>query len=370
MSLVTSFISCAIFLLALSMFYLNRRNEQALSEYKNMLSSLNENHLIQLIESQNNHHHPLKKVAHGMIVKDETLRSQKLLKVLEYFIYGHCATTLSSNETNNSRAILAIHGNGCTGSMFSQFEEMALKNDICIIAPTIPGWGLSLSLHAVTLEEFSKLMKQLLVEEMKIAKFNVIGASMGAPYAAAVSAFLSSYVNNVNLFAPFGMKSVDNEPFGELNALQRAAYELLMSTYTRDFLVDWILMPLVLKDPVQAFESMYPHEYGALKGTDQAKLIIDEMKRSVNWTSVGMKESSVVLLSEEWGFELDSICHVSGKVIVSMAENDTMISKNNPLYYVKKIANSQKQAQLQVLKNRTHFSSVLDLEKALLDLTE
>lgn len=103
-------------------------------------------------------------------------------------------------------------------------------------------------------------------------------------YQAAVSAFLSSYVNNVNLFAPFGMKSVDNEPFGELNALQRAAYELLMSTYTRDFLVDWILMPLVLKDPVQAFESMYPHEYGALKGTDQAKLIIDEMKRSVNWT--------------------------------------------------------------------------------------
>ena len=77
-----------------------------------------------------------------------------------------------------------------------------------------------------------------------------------------------------------------------------------------------------------------------------------------------------MLLSEEWGFELDSICHVSGKVIVSMAENDTMISKNNPLYYVKKIANSQKQAQLQVLKNRTHFSSVLDLEKALLDLTE
>ncbi|KAG2388105.1 hypothetical protein C9374_000955 [Naegleria lovaniensis] len=351
-----------ILLLAMSAFYVNHQNEQARSEYKNKLSSWNEKDLVQLITTQN-------KAAHGMIVHDETLRSQKLLKVLEYFMFGTCENAL--REQRMSKVILAIHGNGCTGYMFSSYEDMALKNNICIIAPTIPGWGLSLSLHAVTIEEFSKLMKQLLVDELKIVtQFNVLGASMGAPYAAGVSAFLSTFVRNVNLFAPFGKKAIDNEPFGELNAFQKAAYQLLLSSYTRDFLVDWILMPMVLKDPAQTFESMYPHEYSSLKGTTHAKLLIDEMKRSVNWTSVGMKESSAVLLNEEWGFELDSICNVSGKIIVSMAEKDTMISKNNPHYYMKKIANSQKQAKLEVLKNRTHFSSVLDLEKALLALVE
>jgi len=283
----------------------------------------------------------------AMVVSDSELIERKKIRLLEYFTYGTCLS--------GSRAILAIHGNGCTGSMFKQYDERAQKEGICLVAPTIPGWGLSLSDRAVNLIEFSTLIEQLMLNELKIEQFSVIGVSMGGPYAAGVAAKLQEHVNNVNLFAPFGKKAHDNEPFGSLNIVQKVAYNMLLSSYTRDFLTEWIILPSLKNDPEKTFENLYPYEYAGVKGTVHAKTLIGELNRSVNWTLVGMKESSAIILQEDWGFELEDIAQVKGHVIVTMAQNDTMVFENNPRYYAKKIVNGEKKSQLVILANRTHL---------------
>ncbi|EFC47376.1 predicted protein [Naegleria gruberi] len=310
-----------------------------------------------------------------MRVSDHTLIKEKQVKIMEYFMYGCCSA--EQNCTTKSFTLM-VHGNGCTGSLFKPHHEMAMRNGICLIAPTIQGWGLSLSSDAVTVSEFATLMKQLMIDELKIEKFNVIGVSMGGPYAGGVAAYLNKHVHNVNLFVPFGKRDDENEPFGNLTMLNRIAFEMLMSPLTNDLLVDLILLPSLLEDPTKTFESMYPKEFAEVKDAPEGTQLIEELKRSIQWTRIGMKRSSATLLKASWGIELDEIAKVSGRVTITMAELDSMIAPNNPKHYFKKISQAAINAGLDqdskvkmvVLKGRTHFTSVFHLEEAIIELNK
>ena len=289
-----------------------------------------------------------------MIVSDPIITTHKKLGILEFFTFGLC-----NGETKHVKTILAIHGNGCTGNWFRMFDQFARREKVCLVAPTIPGWGLSLAKHPLTPKEFSTVIHQLMLEHLKIEEFSVIGVSMGGPYAAAVAALLSQHVLNVNLFLSFGKKAPDNDPFKSLTLIQRLGLLILQNPTTTDFLVDWIILPSIKNSPTLALEQMYPHEFISIKGTPQAEILLQEMTRSIQWTRVGMKENSMILLDGEWGFELEEISHVKGRVTITMAQNDTMVFENNPKYFARRIPSSE----LVVLPNTTHLAATLALEK-------
>jgi pimeloyl-ACP methyl ester carboxylesterase len=125
-------------------------------------------------------------------------------RLLEYFVHG---------KPNGKTVLLAIHGAQTTGKLFSILHDWALENDVRIVSPTLPGFGLSPFHRLYTPREWVRDLQELLAH-LKVHRFHVLGTSLGSIHAAAVACLFEprEAVDNVLLYVAFAPQSDTHDP--------------------------------------------------------------------------------------------------------------------------------------------------------------
>jgi pimeloyl-ACP methyl ester carboxylesterase len=132
-------------------------------------------------------------------------------KFLEWFEFG-----ASSQEATFT--LLFLHGAMTTGDLWRMHDAWAKENQVRIISPSLPGWGLSPldpfesdPLDWATNDCF-KLMKSLGFSASN--KFHIVGASLGSIYAAkfALDPTTSPLVDKVMLYVSFSPSENGRNP--------------------------------------------------------------------------------------------------------------------------------------------------------------
>ncbi|KAJ3354342.1 hypothetical protein HDU83_005497 [Entophlyctis luteolus] len=144
-------------------------------------------------------------------------------RFLEYFEFG---------DTKSSRVLLCFHGAQTTGNLFVILEKWALASKIRIVAPTLPGFGLTPSLPP-TMSGFQVWVRDVehLLEHLHIDRFYMLGTSLGSIYAQIFATTCQmkwkNQIQNICLyvgFAPFTPGEYDPlegsilQVFGELRS--------------------------------------------------------------------------------------------------------------------------------------------------------
>ncbi|KAJ3075827.1 hypothetical protein HDU98_006763 [Podochytrium sp. JEL0797] len=93
-------------------------------------------------------------------------------RVLEYFEFGN---------PDASRVLVALPGAQSTGNLFVFLNEWAKTRNVRIVAPSLPGFGLTPH-HNGGLAQWVKDIETLL-QTLKIHRFDLMGASLGSIYA-------------------------------------------------------------------------------------------------------------------------------------------------------------------------------------------
>ena len=130
-------------------------------------------------------------------------------RVMEYFEYG---------AVDSTNVIVALHGAQTTGKLYQLLDDWATTNNVRIVAPTLPGFGLTTHFPPGTaVEEEMSLwtsdMKRLLLGELKLKRFHLTGASLGSIYAIRLATALPADVlQNVELYVAFAPAGPDHDP--------------------------------------------------------------------------------------------------------------------------------------------------------------
>ncbi|KAJ3026375.1 UNVERIFIED_CONTAM: hypothetical protein HDU68_005743 [Siphonaria sp. JEL0065] len=88
-------------------------------------------------------------------------------KLLEYFEFGN---------SEGKKVLVAFHGAQTTGNLFPILHEWATQEDIRIIAPTLPGFGLTPHQSG-----FSNWVQDIvtLLQSLNVTRFHLLGTSLG-----------------------------------------------------------------------------------------------------------------------------------------------------------------------------------------------
>ena len=127
-------------------------------------------------------------------------------RAVEYFIHG---VPLESSKC----IVVAIHGAQTTGNLFSIVDEWAKQHGVCIVAPTLPGYGLTpfpnreegcSATGGYPLRLWVDDIHELL-STLHVQSFHMIGTSLGSVHAAALASLYPQplHVRNVMLFVAF-----------------------------------------------------------------------------------------------------------------------------------------------------------------------
>jgi len=131
-------------------------------------------------------------------------------RLMEYFEFG-------STKSEATSTLLLLHGAMTTGQLWQIHDNWGKQNKVRIIAPSIPGWGLS-EHKGIDIknqpQEFIPDVLALMKTKLNIDKFHVAGASLGSIYAAQIAASpeTSPMVLNVMLYVPIAPKSDTHDP--------------------------------------------------------------------------------------------------------------------------------------------------------------
>lgn len=125
-------------------------------------------------------------------------------RLMEYFIHG---------TQNGKTALVAIHGAQTTGKLFSILHEWALNNDVMVVSPTLPGFGLTPFKRLYTAREWVRDLQELLAH-LKVQRFHVLGTSLGSILAAATACLYAprEAVDNVLLYVAFAPECETHDP--------------------------------------------------------------------------------------------------------------------------------------------------------------
>ncbi|KAJ3106976.1 hypothetical protein HDU97_005257 [Phlyctochytrium planicorne] len=116
-------------------------------------------------------------------------------RLLEYFEFGSTDPTAT--------VLLALHGSSTTGNLFKPLDAWCLDHNVRIVAPTLPGYGLTSWVPVEDMEAWMEDVEALLAE-VGAERFHVAGASLGSVYAQWVvcRAGLRERVLNVAFYVP------------------------------------------------------------------------------------------------------------------------------------------------------------------------
>lgn len=109
-------------------------------------------------------------------------------RVVEYFIYG-----LPIEQVETTTPVLIImHGYTLSGSASSTWNDLCKQRGICLIAPSMPGWGGTSPLRGRTYEDAAKDVFAILNHHQLAnhSNFHIMGISFGSGNAAALAIYL------------------------------------------------------------------------------------------------------------------------------------------------------------------------------------
>ena len=116
-------------------------------------------------------------------------------RLLEYFIHG--------NPTSET-VLLALHGAQTTGKLFTLLHSWAVNANVKIIAPSLPGFGMTSFFPDYHLEDWVEDMQELM-KHLQVNHFHVLGTSLGSIHAAALACLYKPQhaVGNIELYVAF-----------------------------------------------------------------------------------------------------------------------------------------------------------------------
>jgi len=170
--------------------------------------------------------------------------------IVEYFEFGE------QDGAKVKATLVALHGAQTTGRLFSILHDWALQKGVRIIAPTLPGFGLSTFPvssaassargRSYTTAEWVAEMQALLHGHLRLTHFHVLGTSFGSIHAAALAGLYSPQqaVGNVELYVAIAPPATTYDPL-EGSVLQvfakMAPYPLFKRLFEK-----YIVRPLLL----------------------------------------------------------------------------------------------------------------------------
>jgi abhydrolase domain-containing protein 6 len=110
------------------------------------------------------------------------------------------------SEGGKGETVLLLHGFGASADNWNRFAGR-LGKKYHVIAPDLPGWGQSTRLEAESYG-YAKQVERLhqFITQLGLARFHVVGHSMGGFLATAYAARYPGQVVTVGLLAPHGIK--------------------------------------------------------------------------------------------------------------------------------------------------------------------
>jgi pimeloyl-ACP methyl ester carboxylesterase len=140
-------------------------------------------------------------------------------RMLEYFVHG---------APQGEKTLLALHGAQTTGKLFELLSDWARANNVRIIAPTLPGFGLSThNIRSIAPADWVEDALEML-SALKVQRFSLLGTSLGSIYAAALVARHPEpeSILGIEFYVPFAPATLEHDPlagsmldtFGKLRA--------------------------------------------------------------------------------------------------------------------------------------------------------
>jgi len=234
-------------------------------------------------------------------------------RIIEYFVFG---ASLPSPDV-----LLCLHGHNTDGKMWQFLDAWGKKNNLSIVAPSLPGWGLTTARPGYHVEEWVKDVEYLLNEQLKIPAFHVMGASLGTVHcAAAASLFEPAHkVRNVVLYVAFAPedKAAGHDPLK--GSVLKGFSQLAPYPRTCRLLGKWVFNPMM--------RLFIPKD--------------NNVWRSMRWQWEGAMDTTQ-LLFQPWPFPWKAIATRAGnrKVTVVSGTKDTMCPPHNQKRLVENIARS------------------------------
>jgi pimeloyl-ACP methyl ester carboxylesterase len=158
-------------------------------------------------------------------------------RLLEYFVHGN---------PQGRRTLVALHGAQTTGKLFALLSDWATSNDIRIIAPTLPGFGLSTFNRnsIVPSEEWADDAMQLL-SALNVDSFSLLGTSLGSIYAVALAARYPKpeSINAIELYVAFAPADAEHDPLK--NSMLDTFGKLRPTPHYKRFLEKIFFLPII-----------------------------------------------------------------------------------------------------------------------------
>jgi abhydrolase domain-containing protein 6 len=181
----------------------------------------------------------------------------------------------SEGGPSEAETVLLLHGFGASGDSWNRFAA-SLTKKYRVIAPDLPGWGASTRLESASYAYPSQLERlQGLVQELELARFHLVGHSMGGFLAAAYAARFPAQVVTLGLVAPHGM--AEPRP-GELaRSVERGDNWLVVSSMEG---FQRLLANLFVKRPYIPGPVIKYLAQRAVRGSAKSRQIFEEMQRN------------------------------------------------------------------------------------------
>jgi pimeloyl-ACP methyl ester carboxylesterase len=159
-------------------------------------------------------------------------------RVVEYFLHGAPLATAKCS-------ILALHGAQTTGNLFSLLDDFAKDANVAIVAPTLPGYGLTTIIenpgsNSAVATWFADM--DALLTELKLAQVHLLGTSLGSIFAARLAAALpAEKIGNVELMVAFAPATSDFDPLAG-SILQQFAK---MQGWSKRLIERFVIIPML-----------------------------------------------------------------------------------------------------------------------------
>jgi pimeloyl-ACP methyl ester carboxylesterase len=192
-------------------------------------------------------------------------------RLTEYFVYGASPQTAT-------KSLLAIHGAMTTGQLWKEHDQWGRENNVLIICPSLPGWGLSEPSYDASMnltrtpKDWAENDALLLLKTLGFSsenKVHLVGASLGSIYAAALASSekTSPLIANVMLYVAFAPPSMTNDPL--LNSQLRVFSQMHSVPILARTFEKIVVLPLLRSSlPGDAGRSLKTQWEGLWKCTD------------------------------------------------------------------------------------------------------
>jgi pimeloyl-ACP methyl ester carboxylesterase len=235
---------------------------------------------------------------HALILRDN--------RVLEYFIHG---------DECGDKTLVSLHGAQTTGKLFSILDAWGKENYVKIIAPTLPGFGLSTFKKDYTLDEWVQDMREFL-PHVNANSFHLLGTSLGSIHAAALTSLYEprDVIKNVELYVAFGAPTIDNDPL-QASVLQFFA-NMAKYPLVKRLLEAYLIRPMLLLFTKKT----------------------NDVNRAIRNQWEGMASCAHVIY-QPWSFDYKSMAK-NRKVIVVSGTKDNAAPPHNQQWLIKNIPGS------------------------------